>query len=104
MEKVRDSTCECCKSGEIETVQHTILHCPAFAKELKGFLERACVVQPGFDNMSRLKQVEIMLRSNSPKLLNPRMYRYLMLFFYSRQHQLRIPTAQGEGLRSSGIS
>ena len=53
MENIRDITCECCKSGEIETVQHTMLHCPAFAKERKGFLERACAVRPGFDAMSR---------------------------------------------------
>ena len=80
MEKVRDSTCECCKSGEIETVQHTMLHCPASAKERKGLLERASAVQPGFDAMSRLKQIEIMLGSNSPKLLNPHMYHYLIFF------------------------
>ena len=46
MENVRDSTCECCKSEEIETVQRTKRHCPAFAKERNGFIERACAVQP----------------------------------------------------------
>ena len=84
--------------GEIETVQHTMLHCPAFAEERKGFLGRACAVQPGFGTMSRLKQVEIVSGSSSPKLLNPHAQRYLMLRFYSRHHQLRIPTVWGEGV------
>ena len=70
VEKVRDGTCECCKSVEMEMVQQTMLHCPAFAKERKGFLGRACgcAVQPGFSAMSRLKQVEIMLGSDSREL------------------------------------
>ena len=54
--------------------------------------------------MPRLKQVEIMLGSNSPELLNPHVYRYLNAIFYSHQCQLRIQTVQGEGLRPSGIS
>ena len=83
---------------------NTMLHCPAFAKERKGLPERACAVQPGFGAMSCPKQVEIVLGSDSPNLLNPHVYRYLMSLFYLRQHQLRIPTVQGEGLRPSGIS
>ena len=47
------------KSGEIETVQHTMLHRPAFAKERKGLLGRACAVQPGFDDTPGSNQVEI---------------------------------------------
>ena len=60
MEKVRGRTCECFKSGEMEMVQHMMLHCPAFAKERKGFLERACKVQPVVGATSRLKPAEIM--------------------------------------------
>ena len=69
-------------------MQHTMLHCPAFAKGRKGFLtiERACKVQPGFDANLRLKQAGIMLGSDFSKLLNPHVYRYLMLLFYSLQH------------------
>ena len=58
-----------------------MLHSPAFAIERKGFLERPCAFQPGFDAMSLLKKVEIMLGSDSTKLLNPHEYRYLALFF-----------------------
>ena len=76
METVRDSTRDCHKSGKIGTVQRTMLHCPAFAKERKGFLERACEVQPEFGAMSRPKQAEIMLGSDSLKLLNPHVHRY----------------------------
>ena len=74
-------------------------HCPAFAKERKVFIERACKVQPGFDAMACLKQAEIMLWSDSPKLLNPHLYSYLILLYYShwRQFKLRIPTVQEEG-------
>ena len=97
MEKVRDGTCECFKSGKIETVQHTMLHCPAFAKDRKGFPGRAYAVQPGFDAMPRLKQAEMMLGSNSRKLLNPYVYRYLMLFFTHASTSCEFRLCRGKG-------
>ena len=61
-------------------------------------------IEPGFDAMSRLKEAEIMLGSDAPKLLNPHVNRYLILLFNSLQHQLRIMTVCGAGPRPSGIS
>ena len=87
-----------------------MLHCRASAKERNGLLKRAFKVQPGFDAMPRPKRAQlelrVMLRSDSPKSLNPHGHvcRYLMLFLYSRQHQLRTTTMQGEGLRPNGTS
>ena len=86
--------------GCVSLREHAIpMHGDNFIRPSRSYERGLCgsAAQSGFDAMSRLKQVEIMLGSDSPKLLNPHVYRYLVLLFNSRQHQLRIPTVQGKG-------
>ena len=89
------SFCPYCTLKKVESIDHTLLHCPAYSSIRESFFAKANLVISGFHEKSSDKKLSILLGDDPPGRLELPLYYYLFGLFRARA-MLGDPTRPGK--------
>ena len=87
--------CSCCDLKKVESIDHTLFHCPAYSSIRESFFTKASLVVSGFRDMSSDEKLSILMGDDPPSRLELSLYLCLFCLFKARA-MLGDPTRPGK--------